>query len=363
MNENISGDEELRRKADEMLPRLDLLKKWSEARIGPDHRAFVIEFAGMPKAGKSSAISNIRHFLSHGPKVHGGALSSGYRVYTPAEGVSLRTPAYLKKRLLDFNTWAGAYALQELLQARHDNYNDVVLLDRGPWDAGCWLQYVKSSALSEDDDANDVQQMVAFFQMAHWMELSDLHVVMVVDPAEARDRERAQRLIRHEGPAADETLMNAMAEIYRESFERLRDEKTACCAHVGEMSSLLLDATKMDPKAVALNVLDRMFKVLERKLAAKEREYQIDDATIWKMIQPMVTRKGGHPNRVKTYLSTDFTKRASGLPLPARARLLESLREEVLVLPEEMELASNRFEAGPIIGRLMALLAEAGASE
>src|SRR5579859_4712248 len=110
-----------------LLGQLPLLKQWQEVRkqTGEQSRkAFVIEFAGMPKAGKSTAIENLRHFYTHGPKLllaHDGQRKDlpplGYRVHTPAEGVSLRTPNYLKRSPFDFNTWAGAYAVQELLQA------------------------------------------------------------------------------------------------------------------------------------------------------------------------------------------------------------------------------------------------------
>src|SRR5207247_2284326 len=133
------------------LGRLPLLRAWrtltQKAAAFPD-RSFVVEFAGMPKAGKSTSIEGVRQFFSHGHKTERWKNSEEwidlrYRVHTPAEGVSLRTPARLKVDPIDFNTWAGAYALQELLQAAHDGYNDLVVLDRGPWDASCWLEYYR----------------------------------------------------------------------------------------------------------------------------------------------------------------------------------------------------------------------------
>src|ERR1041385_7123124 len=145
--------------AESYLPRLKVLEDWLERKKNPgDRRAFIVEFAGMPKSGKSLAIENLRHFFSHGPRLKIAVKglewgkAEGFRVHTPAEGVSFRTPNYFKHNGFHFNAWSGAYALQELLEACHDDHHDIVILDRGPWDAGCWLQYAAENALHHFGD-------------------------------------------------------------------------------------------------------------------------------------------------------------------------------------------------------------------
>jgi hypothetical protein len=56
--------------------------------------------------------------------------------------------------LVDLNVWAGAYSLQ-LLEATHDNYHDRVILDRGPWDASCWLHYLAESDRGTGEYSHD----------------------------------------------------------------------------------------------------------------------------------------------------------------------------------------------------------------
>ena len=78
--------------------------------------------------------------------------------------------------------------MQELLEARHDRFHDIVLLDRGPWDAGCWLQYYKTRQKPGDDDV-PVEALAEFFKLPFWSTQADLHIVMLVQPTAALDRE------------------------------------------------------------------------------------------------------------------------------------------------------------------------------
>jgi hypothetical protein len=220
MPEHDDPLEKVRAHAVENLPRLDRLQEWIRNKPERDgaRRAFIIEFAGMPKAGKSGSIKTVRQYFSSGSKIRvveaPGSIRRTYQIHTPAEGVSLRTPALLKQNLLDFNCWAGAYALQELLQARHDNYHDLVILDRGPWDAGCWIEFVKTLESDHPVSPEDSQKIINFFHLPHWMTCADLHVVLTVDPAEAAERERRERLITHHGPVSDRELMMSVRDLF-----------------------------------------------------------------------------------------------------------------------------------------------------
>lgn len=270
-----SGDSEYRRIAESYLPRLSALQQWMGRRQEKDRRAFIVEFAGMPKAGKSLAIENLRHFFSHGHKlkIKSPNGTDRYRVHAPAEGVSQRTPNYFKHNLADYNTWAGAYSLQALIEASHDTYHDLVILDRGPWDAGCWLEHAATSELSHFGDSKEERdaapQIVKFFQSTRWMGQSDLHVVLVVDHEEAARRESEQRLIQPQGASSDSVLMKAMSDIYQSRFydaaSGLKITKSKLCPLVGEKGALFLDTTGKDPKSVALTVIDATLQVLEAK--------------------------------------------------------------------------------------------------
>jgi pantothenate kinase len=67
------------------------------------HRAFVIEFAGTPKSGKSTSVEAIRHFFAR----------NGFRVHVLAERAAV-CPIPMKGHLF-FNTWCASSMLAELL--------------------------------------------------------------------------------------------------------------------------------------------------------------------------------------------------------------------------------------------------------
>jgi len=266
-------DQKWREVAKEMLPRLVLLREWREWHAEPQRHAFVVEVAGMPKAGKSSAISNLRHYFRYGPTLLDPP-AEGYEVDTPAEGVSLRTPGYLKDGILvDFNTWAGAYAIQELLQARHNTHHDLVLLDRGPWDASCWLEYCQNTQkVRAKGDPEEVARIVNFFRQDGWTTQADLHVVLVVDPDEAKKRERQERLIEAtSAPTFRDDLMHDLKDIYQRQFFSigstvgLQQAKSKACEHVGEHGAKFIDTTEKKPKEIAVEIIGAIFKVLELK--------------------------------------------------------------------------------------------------
>ena len=354
--------EKIREEALQNLPRLDRLQEWLKTRrvSGEDERrAFIVEFAGMPKAGKSSAIRTIRHYFSSGSKIRVKEVPGKYdpyRLHTPAEGVSLRTPALLKQNLLDFNSWAGAYALQELLQAGHDNYHDLVLLDRGPWDAGCWLEYVKRHRVENGASSKEVEDIIQFFQCPQWMTRADLHVVMVVDPTTAADREATERLISHQGPVSDTRWMAEMRNIYEGKYPELSKIKSSYCPHVKDASALLLDTTGISDFAVSLDIIKRIFDVLELKLDARDL---LTKEEIWTGLQSFVT-KTARPTEihlVERYIPL-FVADANRLSSAARLKLRQELKDRFFPITSEVDLFTNRCEAKTIIDDLQSLLTQ-----
>lgn len=343
-----------------LLPRLTLLDEWFEERAGEEsRRAFIIEFAGMPKAGKSSAIEDVRHYFSHGPKllvdVKGpqlGRLRDGYLLHTPAEGVSLRTPRYLKTNLLDFNTWAGAYAVQELLQARHDNYHHMVILDRGPWDASCWIRYVLEAG-GEDLrlPEQEVEPIRQFFKLPLWATLSDLHVVLVVDPAIAREREISSRLIEAGGAASNNKMMTRMLEIYSQETDELRERKAKHCPETGENSVLLLNTSGSSKKQIALQIISAILDQIERKLETIRQGAPFFTAReVGELLLPtMQTAPEDVRSPVRRYIPV-FVRRANELKPLSRGALRTELQQQLL------EPSWNQIRASDVIEKLEGLI-------
>src|SRR5882762_953575 len=106
--------------------KLEADTKIIQSYLGFSKRAFVIEFAGTPKSGKSTTVEAIRHFLSR----------HGFRVHVLSERAAL-CPIPMKGHLF-FNTWCASSMLAELL-ANVETETDIIIIDRGLFDALVWL--------------------------------------------------------------------------------------------------------------------------------------------------------------------------------------------------------------------------------
>jgi hypothetical protein len=146
-------------------------------------RAFVIEFAGTPKAGKSTSVEAIRHLFAR----------HDFRVHVLIERASV-CPIPMKGHLF-FNTWCASTMLAELL-ANVDTETDIVIVDRGVFDALVWLTMQRQRHEVTDPEARKIG---GFLLLDRWRTLIDLAVVMNVSPKEAIARENSQRISRKLG--------------------------------------------------------------------------------------------------------------------------------------------------------------------
>ena len=107
------------------------LKVLNLKRTSIPRRPIVIEFCGSPKAGKTSCISALSMFLRR----------NGFRVKVLVERASV-CPVGNKYDPL-FNVWTICSALAELSETISNSPKDydVVILDRGLFDALCWFEW------------------------------------------------------------------------------------------------------------------------------------------------------------------------------------------------------------------------------
>jgi hypothetical protein len=90
-------------------------------------RPFVLEFAGSAKAGKSTSVDAISHFLRR----------NEFREHVLRERASF-CPIPMKGHLF-FNTWCACTMLAEMLE-NVDSDCDVIIKDRGLFDTLLWLR-------------------------------------------------------------------------------------------------------------------------------------------------------------------------------------------------------------------------------
>ena len=168
----------------------------------PMSRPLFVEFAGTPKAGKSTCIDTVNHFFRR----------LGYKILAPTEGASKRTPYYLKDDYVAFNAWSATYALTHILEGRYgtDEYH-IVILDRGLFDALAWFELLKENDDITSEDCSAIQQ---FLLVGHWRELVDVVFLFQTDPATSLERENQNKLIEEPGRAMNPDFLSNLNSAY-----------------------------------------------------------------------------------------------------------------------------------------------------
>jgi predicted NUDIX family phosphoesterase len=139
----------------------------------------VLEFAGVPKAGKTTTLSQLHAFLKR----------CGFRVETVIERASL-CPIRDKKHS-NFNVWTSCATLAQLLEKtqtppRPDD-PDVLILDRGLFDSLCWLTMMERLSRLRSDDLSIMEQ---FLLIGEWRKRITSVFVMTASPDDSLDREK-----------------------------------------------------------------------------------------------------------------------------------------------------------------------------
>jgi hypothetical protein len=171
----------------------------------------VVEFAGSPKAGKTTTIDIVTHFFKR----------CGYKVWAPTEGASKRTPYQLKRDLVAFNAWALNYSISEILVAYHNvDQHDLIVLDRGPFDSLAWMGVLKKRGqLSEEE-----YQIIKNFALhPKWANLISKVFLFTCSPKVSLERENNSKLIARSGTAMNKDILSALIKEYKELRPRLNN--------------------------------------------------------------------------------------------------------------------------------------------
>ena len=163
---------ELKEKAKEV----KLLKETHRKR-----RPIVIEFSGSPKAGKTSSINSLKQFLKR----------NGFDVEVIQERASM-CPVSDKQSPM-FNIWTSCMSLAGLVGIIEDKKSscDVVILDRGVFDALCWFEWLNKYDKMEDD----FKKLTSNFLLQNeFVGLIDIVFSYTVEPVKSIEREFATLL-------------------------------------------------------------------------------------------------------------------------------------------------------------------------
>lgn len=252
-------------------------------RVGA-RRAFVLEVTGTPKAGKTSTLG----------LMHGFFRRAGYKVHTLKERAST-CPIPMKGHFF-FNAWTTCTMLAEVL-ATHDTDVDIIILDRGFFDALIWLNLQQKRGQITDIEASTFKEFVL---LDRWRSLVDLTVVMTVTPEVAMSREHLGSLLPHKG-----SLMNP---------ESLADFNAAVneteLRHRNDFRLLAYDNRGADPRQSATRLITLLLPVIrawaEQNVLVAPRDivrnlfnqnkflYKDEAVNKWSDLQPHLDTRARH---------------------------------------------------------------------
>lgn len=214
----------------------------SEVRYGTSivPRPFIIEFNGSPHSGKTSAITEIDKLLRR----------HGFRVLRLQEsGEAIR---HIERKTPIYNIRTGLYSLINIIDHSHSHNYDIVILERGIFDAYSWMTY-----WGEKDKKYrlEIETVKKFLLSDFWLNTVDRAYFLVCRPAKARERERDMSLSKNLN-----TSNVDMVKFYQKSFKKLWRK----------FSQLkLIDTSDLTKKEVAEKIALDILKVMERKTAEK----------------------------------------------------------------------------------------------
>jgi hypothetical protein len=142
-------------------------------------RPIVVEFAGVPKAGKTSTIGQVVAFFK---RCH-------FRVEVVVERASV-SPIRDKKHA-NFNVWTACTTLAQLLEQTQDppqsDDPQILILDRGIFDSLCWLAMMERLFRIRRSDRERIE---SFLLIDDWRKRISGVIVMLASPKDSMLRER-----------------------------------------------------------------------------------------------------------------------------------------------------------------------------
>ena len=164
-------------------------------------RPIIIEFCGSPKSGKTTTISSLNLFLKR----------NNFKTVVLSERASI-CPVK-KKTHPFFNIWTLTSAIAELigyLTTGKDKY-DIIIADRGVFDALCWFEWLNSNDNNHnpylDDDTYDILKNFALMDL--WTNIIDIVYIFKVPPETSIQREYANLLTEVPGTIMRENVLSS----------------------------------------------------------------------------------------------------------------------------------------------------------
>jgi len=203
-------------------------------------RPLILEFCGAPNAGKSTTLEALGIFLRR----------NNFRVHILTEKAAI-APVRDKTDWL-FNVWTVSTQLAELIpyiEGRRRDV-DVVLCDRGIFDALCWFQWMRDEGRLDPATHTILH---ASLTLRRYVQAIDLIYVFDTEPQESIRRENAMLLTRKEGPIMNVGVLAG----FRKAVQKTITADKAAFKALEE-----LDTTSLGQAEAGSVVTDKVLEVL-----------------------------------------------------------------------------------------------------
>ena len=214
-------------------------------------RPIIIEFCGSPKAGKTSSITALNIFLKR----------NGFKTTILTERASI-CPISDKESPV-FNVWTCSATINEINE-KMDEANtasegnlDIILCDRGIFDALCWFRWLKSRDKMSEEEYDVLTQ---FAMLNRWQKNNDLVYIFLTTPEESIRREYANLLTNKRGSIMKEDILEQYKKSVEETLHEYESAFRATCVQ---------DTTDREQNDVSYEVTEKTLQTLKEMLMEK----------------------------------------------------------------------------------------------
>ena len=214
-------------------------------------KPLVIEFAGVPKAGKTTTLTHVQTFLKR----------CGFHTDVVIERAS-ECPIRDKKHA-NFNVWTACTTLAQILEKTQNPPRDddpqILFLDRGLFDSICWLTMMERLSRLRKEEKEIIQK---FLTIDDWRKRISAVFVMLVSPKDAMTREQGIRPANaKEGSIMNLEILGKIREVNKDCAKELEEDFRI---HTIDTSS---GAAGLDRESTAETVTDVILGLVEEQLA------------------------------------------------------------------------------------------------
>jgi len=215
-------------------------------------RPILIEFCGSPKGGKTTTITSLNIFLKR----------NGFKTKVLTERAGI-CPVPIKTHPF-FNIWTLCSAVAEIIKHLKGDIADIdiIIADRGIFDALCWFEWLNKNENSDTPYLDDENHKIleSFATMDIWRSKLDIIYVFKVPYKTSLEREYANLLTKKTGSIMNQYVL----ESYNEAIDRAIQKNGKQFRKI-----ITIDTTDLHPNHVGYEVTSTILHTLKEMLIEK----------------------------------------------------------------------------------------------